>query len=624
MHTSLYRKWRPGNFKEVVGQDHVVRTLKNELKFGRIAHAYLFVGFRGTGKTTCAKVFAKAVNCQDLKDGDACCECEVCKAADSGSILDISELDGASNNSVNDIRLLCESCNFTPARVKYRVYIVDEVHMLSPGAFAALLKTLEEPPSHVIFILATTESHKLPATILSRCQRFEFYRIKFETIAGKLLGISSSEGIALDEKAALLIAKYSDGALRDALSLLDKFTSFKNLITEEIVKEVLGIAPRGHIYSIASFVVKGDPSGVLSCVFKLYSMSKDMQRLCEELVFFFRDVMVAKVSKDFSHLLVLTKEEKSEVVKIASVLTLQEVVFILDLLQDCLQNMAKKVSTRVELELALIKICGRKKGGDGGSAEIFGPRLDEGGGDGPKSDKKRCNDNGGDLSSGAKKAYGKLEKTPLQALNEQDKSQNRSKEMLLRDLNEGHSEFEKTPLQALVESDGNYNEFKKASSQDLDGQAENQGAPGKIFLQSLNEQDEDFKELKKATPQALGGQDKSHNESKRMFLQNLDEQSRDRSELKKVSLQVLDERGGDYDEFKKASSQDLNEQSMKRSESEKVSQQVLGEQRRDHFVPTKVSSQSLDGQNGDGGGVERISSQFLNKQDRNRNKPEEM
>ncbi|MDR1466819.1 MAG: DNA polymerase III subunit gamma/tau [Oscillospiraceae bacterium] len=362
MYRSLYRKWRPKRFADLVGQDSIIRTLKNELKFAKIAHAYLFMGFRGTGKTTCAKVLAKAVNCLDLKDGDACCECKICKVIDEGEILDIVELDAASNNSVNDVRALCENSNFTPAQVKYRVYIIDEVHMLSSGAFAALLKTLEEPPSHVIFILATTESYKLPATILSRCQRFEFLKIQPEVIAQKLLDVSSCENLKLTRKAAFLIAKYSDGALRDALSLLDKFVFFTQEITEEIVKEVLGISSRDYVYAMAFSLVKGDFFDVINRVFKLNSLSKDTRRLCEELIFFFRDIMIAKVSGNFSELLVLTKEEKKEVEKISSVLNLDKIIFILDSLQNCLKNMILNTNDRIEFELTLVKICKKMVG----------------------------------------------------------------------------------------------------------------------------------------------------------------------------------------------------------------------------------------------------------------------
>ena len=242
MYQALYRKYRPRSFSEVVGQDHITDTLQNELKSGRISHAYLFTGSRGTGKTTCAKILAKAVNCLSLQEGDPCNTCENCTGIDDGSVLDILEIDAASNNGVENIRELRENAVFTPAKGKYRVYIIDEVHMLSTGAFNALLKTLEEPPSHVVFILATTEVHKLPATILSRCQRFDFKRIEPEVIAGRLAFVAKEEGLDLTGDAALLIASMADGGMRDALSILDLCAGQEGTIDEKMVEKVSGRA----------------------------------------------------------------------------------------------------------------------------------------------------------------------------------------------------------------------------------------------------------------------------------------------------------------------------------------------------------------------------------------------
>ena len=221
MHIALYRKYRPAFFADVVGQEHITHTLQSEVAAGNPAHAYLFTGSRGTGKTTCAKILAKALNCKDPRNGDPCGECEVCRGIDDGSVLDVLEIDAASNNGVDNIRDLRDEANFTPAVGRYRVYIIDEAHMLSPGAFNALLKIMEEPPAHVVFILATTEVHKIPATILSRCQRFDFYRIPREAIASRLEYIAGQEGFTVTREAAELIAGLSDGALRDAISLLD-------------------------------------------------------------------------------------------------------------------------------------------------------------------------------------------------------------------------------------------------------------------------------------------------------------------------------------------------------------------------------------------------------------------
>lgn len=263
MYKVLYRKWRPQVFADVVGQPQVTITLKNELMAGRIAHAYLFTGSRGTGKTTCAKILAKAVNCLDLHDGDPCGNCEICRGIESGSVMDIVEIDAASNNGVDNIRMLREEANFTPAAAKYRVYIIDEVHMLSTGAFNALLKTLEEPPEHVIFILATTEVHKLPATILSRCQRFDFRRIPPQEIAGRLTYVAEQENAVLEEQAGLLLARLADGALRDALSLLDQCLGRSKQVTLEVVQETVGLVGRDHLFALSEAVRGHDSSSAL-------------------------------------------------------------------------------------------------------------------------------------------------------------------------------------------------------------------------------------------------------------------------------------------------------------------------------------------------------------------------
>ena len=248
MYQVLYRKYRPKVFADVVGQPQVTVTLRNELQAGRIAHAYLFTGSRGTGKTTCAKILAKAVNCLHPVEGDPCGDCEICRGIDSGAVMDVVEIDAASNNGVENIRNLREEASFTPAAARYRVYIIDEVHMLSIGAFNALLKTLEEPPAHVIFILATTEVHKLPATILSRCQRFDFKRIASEDIADRLSDVAKREGAALEREAALLIARLADGALRDALSLLDQCMGRSREVTQAVCNRNGGIGqPRAFV-----------------------------------------------------------------------------------------------------------------------------------------------------------------------------------------------------------------------------------------------------------------------------------------------------------------------------------------------------------------------------------------
>ncbi|MDY4191819.1 MAG: DNA polymerase III subunit gamma/tau, partial [Oscillospiraceae bacterium] len=251
MYQALYRKYRPKSFDDVVGQEHITSTLKNEVLTGKIAHAYLFCGSRGTGKTTCAKILAKAVNCPDLRDGSPCGECEICRGIDDGSLLDVLEIDAASNNGVDNIRQLREDAFFTPSMAKYRVYIIDETHMLSTGAFNALLKIMEEPPSHVLFILATTEAHKVPATILSRCQRFDFHRIKSGDIARYLEKIAGKEGVELTHDGALLIGRLSDGGMRDAVSLLDQCISQGSRITAELVSRTAGLAGSRPVLELA-------------------------------------------------------------------------------------------------------------------------------------------------------------------------------------------------------------------------------------------------------------------------------------------------------------------------------------------------------------------------------------
>ncbi|HQA57033.1 MAG TPA: DNA polymerase III subunit gamma/tau, partial [Acetivibrio sp.] len=267
---ALYRKWRPLVFEDVVEQEHVVKTLRNSINTGRIAHAYLFSGTRGTGKTTMAKIFSRAVNCLNPKDGDPCNECEICKGILNGSLLDVIEIDAASNNGVDNVRELRDEVVYTPSKAKYKVYIIDEVHMLSTGAFNALLKTLEEPPSHVIFILATTEPHKLPATILSRCQRFDFRRISVDSIAKRIEYIAGESGVDIKEDASRLIAKLSDGALRDAISILDQCISLGNKeLTYEDVLKVVGLVTDTFIVEVVDNIKNQDVGKVLEAVNRL-------------------------------------------------------------------------------------------------------------------------------------------------------------------------------------------------------------------------------------------------------------------------------------------------------------------------------------------------------------------
>lgn len=357
MYQVLYRKYRPKVFADVYGQEHVTSTLKNEIKEGRIAHAYLFTGSRGTGKTTCAKILAKAVNCENSVDGEPCNECEVCKGLDNGTIYDVVEIDAASNNGVDNIRDLREEANYTPSRGKYRVYIIDEVHMLSTGAFNALLKTLEEPPAHVIFILATTEVHKLPATILSRCQRFDFKRIQPETMSIRLKQVAKLEGMELSDDAAILIARIADGALRDGLSILDQCAGRSKKIDCALVSEVAGLAGRESLYKLTDCINNQDSSSAMSVISELYQNSYDMERLCVEMINHLRNFLIVKTVKDSRGLIICTDDEYNSILSSAENFTLENVIYALDLFQDTLTKIKSGANARVELEMSFVKLC---------------------------------------------------------------------------------------------------------------------------------------------------------------------------------------------------------------------------------------------------------------------------
>ncbi len=356
MYKVLYRKYRPRVFADVVGQPQVTVTLKNELMRGRISHAYLFTGSRGTGKTTCAKILARAVNCLRPVDGDPCGECEICRGLEDGSLLDVMEIDAASNNGVENVRAIIEETSFTPARAKYRVYIIDEVHMLSPAAFNALLKTLEEPPAHVVFILATTEVHKLLPTILSRCQRFDFHRIDPELMAARLEQVSGLEGARLDQEAALLIARTADGALRDALSLLDQCLGRGTHITLETVYETAGLAARDYLGQLARAVAERDPAAALGVIDRLYRESKDLSRLCAELAEYFRGLLLYKTMKDPGPLLQVSPAEREELSGLSGAMSLATVLHCLDALEEALNKM-RLGNQRTQLEIALVRLC---------------------------------------------------------------------------------------------------------------------------------------------------------------------------------------------------------------------------------------------------------------------------
>ena len=357
MYQVLYRKWRPKTFSEVVGQPHITTALKNEIRTGRLAHAYLFVGSRGTGKTSCAKILAKAVNCLHPVDGDPCGECEICRGIDDGSILDVTELDAASNNGVDYVRELREEVAYMPAAARYRVYIIDEVHMMSDSAFNALLKTLEEPPAHVIFILATTEVHELPDTILSRCQRFDFGRIAAEEIAARLQHIAENESFTLAPDAALMLARLADGGMRDALSLLDQCVSRTDEVTLDTVSETAGIAGRDDMYRLSAAIRAGDSGDALSLIDRLHGASKDMERLCVEVLDFFRQIMIVKQVKDPGSIIILPPAEIERLQAEAQSYTLPAVLHCLDVLQQTLSRLRAGASRRLEMEMAVVKLC---------------------------------------------------------------------------------------------------------------------------------------------------------------------------------------------------------------------------------------------------------------------------
>ena len=372
MAQALYRKYRPKDFDNVVGQEHITTVLKNEMAAGKPAHAYLFVGSRGTGKTSCAKIVAKAVNCLNPKDGNPCGECEICRGIDSGAILDVEEIDAASNNGVDSIRDLRDEAAFTPAVAKYRVYIIDEVHMLSTSAFNALLKILEEPPEHIIFILATTEIQKVLPTIISRCQRFDFRRIESDVIAGRLETVCRAEGVELDRDAAILIARLSDGGMRDALSLLDVCVSRSGAVSAETVAQAAGLAGSEHLFDLAELMIEKDPGKLLEKASELFQKSMEPQRLCEQLAGHFRNLMLAKTIPDPSDLISCLPSEIGRLREQAGKLSLAEIMNGLSVLQEALAKMSRSTVKRAELELSLIRLCSpmRDSGAGAGAAGL--------------------------------------------------------------------------------------------------------------------------------------------------------------------------------------------------------------------------------------------------------------
>ena len=356
MYRALYRKWRPQRFEDVVGQRAIVTALKNQIAAGRVGHAYLFTGVRGTGKTSCAKIFAKAVNCLHPHDGDPCCQCEICRGIDNGSILDVVEMDAASNNGVDDIRDLRDETAYTPSACQYKVYIIDEVHMLSTAAFNALLKTLEEPPAHVIFILATTEIQKVPATILSRCQRYDFTRIGPEDIARRVEYIAGEEQLELTADGAELIARLADGAMRDALSILDTCAGVTAKIDADVVRRMAGVTDRSYLFRISDAIEAQDGAAALAQLAQLRQQSVDVKRLTEELIAHYRALMLAALPGGQALLSGVSPEEEALYLQKGPQLGQREAIRAIRALGNALEHMTRGSDQRIELELALFSL----------------------------------------------------------------------------------------------------------------------------------------------------------------------------------------------------------------------------------------------------------------------------
>ncbi|MEG1871085.1 MAG: DNA polymerase III subunit gamma/tau, partial [Peptostreptococcaceae bacterium] len=358
MHKALYRVYRPQKFEDVVGQEHITRTLRNQIENNNVGHAYLFSGTRGTGKTSTAKIFARAVNCIEGIDQEPCNECEVCRDILNDNIMDVVEIDAASNNSVDDIRELRENVKYSPTKAKYKVYIIDEVHMLSQGAFNALLKTLEEPPSYVIFILATTEPHKIPATILSRCQRFDFKRVTVKDITSRMKKICLEENIEVEEKALNLIARNSQGALRDALSILDQCISFgDSKIQYKDVVELLGTVNIEQLFDLAQYVINQDTKESLKILNEFIVWGKDIRNLINDLIDHFRNLMICKVSADLDEIISLPEEIIEQLKTQAKTINNNDLIRILNILSITQDSIKTASNPRVVAEITMMKIA---------------------------------------------------------------------------------------------------------------------------------------------------------------------------------------------------------------------------------------------------------------------------
>lgn len=367
MHLALYRKWRPKRFDDVCGQSNVTDILRYQVATGSVSHAYLFCGLRGTGKTTCAKILAKAINCLSPENGEPCGKCELCEAADRGTLLDITEIDAASNNGVDNIRSVIEEVSFLPAQGNRKVYIVDEVHMLSGGAFNALLKTLEEPPEHVVFILCTTETHKIPATILSRCQRYDFGRIEADDIVARLEYVANKEGISLTKQAAYLIARLSDGAMRDALSLFELCVGSGGEVNYDIARALLGVPDRERLHSLCECIVSKNTSAALEKVNGML-LSTKTATVVTELLEYFRDLLIVKVSDSPERLVAETADEMERLKELSGAFEKSRLLYCMEIMENCLSSLSRpNVNTRTAVEMAAVKLCDLDKTSDVGA-----------------------------------------------------------------------------------------------------------------------------------------------------------------------------------------------------------------------------------------------------------------
>ena len=358
-YTALYRKFRPQEFEDVKGQEHIVTTLKNQIKADRIGHAYLFCGTRGTGKTTVAKIFAKAVNCEHPVDGSPCGECAICKAIADGSSMNVIEIDAASNNGVDNIRQIREEVTYRPTEGKYKVYIIDEVHMLSAGAFNALLKTLEEPPSYVIFILATTEAHKIPITILSRCQRYDFHRISIDTIAGRLMDLMQEENVDVEERAIRYVAKAGDGSMRDALSLLDQCIAFHlgETLTYENVLEVLGAVDTEIFSRLLRQIINKDITGAIGTLDTLVDEGREMGQMVNDFTWYLRNLLLMQSSDDMEDVLDMSRENIAALKEEAQLVKTEVLMRYIRIFSELGNQVKYATQKRILIEIAIIKLC---------------------------------------------------------------------------------------------------------------------------------------------------------------------------------------------------------------------------------------------------------------------------